>query len=103
MSDKIGSVMDGVMRLALARGVNAHDRLLVMDFPGSAGGAWKVKVNGTKSKADSIPPFYTAVEWNGWPAGLLAPMGDGMVCAGSEANEDTLLAALDLAIESADV
>ena len=34
------------------------------------------------------------VEYNGFPAGLLTPMGDGCIAAGEAANEDTFIAAL---------
>lgn len=65
---------------------------------------WKVAVNGQKETVTvdklKIPPFHFAVWYNGWPAGLMSPF-DGTFAAGSEANEDTFIAALDAAIERA--
>ena len=63
---------------------------------------WEIAVNGQAvvtrcSHGVEIDPFYCYVQFNGWPAGVLSPAG-GMMAAGSSANEEELMAALDRAI-----
>lgn len=67
--------------------------------------AWWFALNGhgepTKcSKGTEVPPFTVYVEFNGWPAGLVDPHG-GVLAAGDAANEDTFIAAIRAATESA--
>jgi hypothetical protein len=63
---------------------------------------WTIALNGHKEpkehQAMSIPPFYCAVWFNGWPAGLFNAFG-GTIAAGSAANERTFCAALKRAIK----
>ena len=58
---------------------------------------WKITINGHKREIDDIPPFHCAIEYNGWPAGILSPAG-GLIAAGQGANEATFIDALDHAI-----
>lgn len=58
---------------------------------------WRIKVNAHSQAVDGVPAFHCLVEWNGFPAALFAPNG-GTFVAGSCANEDTFLEALDEAI-----
>ena len=64
--------------------VNPHDETL------------DVKPEGTMGC--HIPFGHVAVWYNGWLAGILAPNG-GEFAAGSGANEDTFIAALDIALK----
>jgi len=45
-----------------------------------------------------VPEFTIYFKFNGWPAGLIG-MREGCLAAGEAANEDTLIAALDSAIQ----
>jgi hypothetical protein len=71
------------------------------------GKAWKIAVNGRQQDVDipndgvcmgaTIPPYHLAIWYNGWLAGLMSPF-DGILAAGSGANEETLIAALEAEI-----
>ena len=66
---------------------------------------WWIAVNGHKaevrcSKGGRVPSFECYVEFNGWPAGVIGLDG-GLIAAGDEANEDALIAALQIAIQEA--
>ena len=63
-------------------------------------GHWKIDVNGKDVTVENIPPYHIAIEYNGWPAGILSPIG-GIIAAGEGANETTFIAALDKAIFAA--
>jgi hypothetical protein len=53
----------------------------------------------TKSSVGAdVPAYGIYFEFNGWPAGF-CDAHDGFLAAGSVANEDTLIAALDAATE----
>lgn len=52
---------------------------------------------GNESHLAEVPAFAAYLMFNGWPAGILYP-GSGTIAAGSAANEDTLIEALDAAI-----
>lgn len=63
---------------------------------------WTIAVNGTKAQLTcepegtmgaAIEPYHMAVWYGGWLAGLLSPY-DGVLAAGSAANEETFVAAL---------
>jgi hypothetical protein len=63
---------------------------------------WTIAINGQETKqrieptgamAADVPPYYAAVWYNGWLAGLLTPF-DGILAAGEAANEDTLIEAM---------
>lgn len=71
---------------------------------------WILAVNGKDRKVIAkpegcmmcdIPPYHVAVWWNGWIAGIFNAY-QGQIAAGTEANEDALIAALDKAIEEID-
>ena len=59
---------------------------------------WCIKVNGHMEPIDGIPPHHMMVLFNGWPAGIIHPTDGGVIAAGTLANEDTFIAALDAAI-----
>lgn len=61
---------------------------------------WKIDLNGKDVTLDGIPPYHVAIEYNGWPAGILSPIG-GIIAAGEGANESTFIDALDKAILAA--
>ena len=66
---------------------------------------WRVAVNGHRegkatSTGEVVKPFTAIVWFNGWPAGLISPRG-GVIAAGEVANEGTLIAALQRALEVA--
>lgn len=59
---------------------------------------WWLAVNGHQqsiacSKGFEVAPFAAYVEFNGWPAGEVTPVG-GLLAASSQANEANLIAAL---------
>ena len=60
---------------------------------------WTIIVNGHREPKMwhdiEIAPFHCYVEYNGWPAGIFSPRG-GSIAAGSEANEDKLIKAIQL-------
>lgn len=63
---------------------------------------WWVAINGSgdtrkDSEGRDVPPFSVAAYWYGWPAGIVTPTS-GIIAAGSEASEDSLIAALREAI-----
>jgi hypothetical protein len=64
---------------------------------------WRIAVNGhdvpkkTADDVQTVAPFECYVEYNGWPAGSFNPYG-GVIAAGSCANEDAFIAALDAEI-----
>ena len=41
-----------------------------------------------------MQPFHTYIEYNGWPAGVLNPLGEGEFAAGTGANVESFVAAL---------
>ena len=59
----------------------------------ATGGEWTIRCNGVATPREGIPPYAFAVDWNGFPAGLVDPTGWGLA-AGSVANEDQLRADL---------
>jgi hypothetical protein len=66
---------------------------------------WWISLNGHKETIKNsddfdVPPFHAAIKYNGWPAGLISPAG-GVIAAGSRANENTFIAALEAATEQA--
>jgi hypothetical protein len=92
----ITSAFMKVAELGFALGVKS-----IKDLPGcwehQVDEHWRIKVNAHHEVVDGVPPFHCAVDWNGFPAALFAPDG-GTFAAGSCANEDTFLEALDRAI-----
>lgn len=57
---------------------------------------WTIKCNGHKETIDGVPGFSWLIEYNGWPAGILDIMGDGIICAGEGGNEENLRKAIEL-------
>ncbi len=55
---------------------------------------WLVKCNRHEETINNLPPFSWYIEYNGWPAGIMGIRGDGVICAGEAANEQTLMAAI---------
>lgn len=55
---------------------------------------WEITMNGKDEVVENIPPFSWSIKFNGWPAGILGVMGDGILCAGSHGNEENLKKAL---------
>jgi hypothetical protein len=60
---------------------------------------WLVKINGCPKEKESIPPYHTMVEFNGFPAGCVSPF-EGVFAAGTEANEDGFIDAVIVKLES---
>ena len=66
---------------------------------------WKISINGHReprknSVGVTIEPFHCYVEFNGWPAGMFNPKG-GSIAAGTVANEDEFIRAIEKAINGA--
>lgn len=47
----------------------------------------------TCTEGVTVEPFHCYIEFNGWPAGVVAPWG-GVIAAGDVANEAAFLAAV---------
>ena len=64
---------------------------------------WLLVANGHRQSLKynnvAVPPFHFYVEFDGWPAGMFDAY-DGCIAAGSAANEETFIAALERAIQS---
>lgn len=82
--------------LALARGLSS-----LKDRPGltrlKIDDSWTVSINPHREGVGGVPFGYMLFEFNGWPAGLVAPSG-GAIATGAAANEDVLIAALQAAL-----
>lgn len=61
---------------------------------------WEIKCNGQSTEVDNIPPYSWFITFNGWPAGVLSIMGEGVLCAGVAGNEEALRSALINNIEA---
>lgn len=66
---------------------------------------WWVALNGHRvttrcSVNVEVPPFSAYFQFNDWPAGIVNA-GGGCIAAGDLANENTLIAAIEVAIEKA--
>ena len=62
---------------------------------------WSVSINGHReehedSRGGPVPPFSAAINWNGFPAGIIHLNG-GIIVAGGLANEDSFIEALKAA------
>jgi len=81
--------------------VQAHNIINIKDLPGAweckIDDIWYVACNGHQEQLSvnppntmgaDIPPYYFAVWYNGWLAGLFHPYG-GIFAAGTGANEET--------------
>lgn len=91
--------------LAIAEFAHRKGVKSIKDLPAcweaAVGDHWWIAVNGhgvpvACSHGGDVPPFSAFVEFNGWPAGILDPMG-GVIAAGELANEQTFRAALEAA------
>lgn len=60
--------------------------------------SWEAKINPHKETVENIPASTFSFVFNGWPAGMLNPDGEGVLCHGEAANKDTLRDALLAAI-----
>ena len=65
---------------------------------------WTIWLNGHEQPRKGgprddieVPPYHCYIEFNGWPAGLVTPRG-GTIAAGSAANEDSFIAAIETII-----
>jgi len=61
---------------------------------------WWIAVNGHKTTKKTtggidVLPFNCYVEFNGWPAGVFDPVNGGLMAAGSQANENSFIQALE--------
>jgi hypothetical protein len=64
---------------------------------------WTIAANGhrepKKWRDITVQPFHVYVEYNGFPAGIISAY-EGIIAAGTEANEETFLAAIDAKIKT---
>jgi hypothetical protein len=106
--DQICAAFNAVINLALALGVREICKMPEC-WEHRVDEHWTIAVNGhnepkfaeqTTSGKTEVPPFHCYVEFNGFPAGLISPY-DGILCAGSVANENAFIAALEKAAERA--
>lgn len=64
---------------------------------------WTISLNGhnvpvADSAGGLVPEFSCAIGFNGWPAGIIDPFGNGLIAAGALANEDAFIEALQRAV-----
>jgi hypothetical protein len=100
MTDEISEAYIEVVNLARAIGVTRID-LMEGCWEHQIDDQWWIAMNGHKkptkcSAGATVPPFEMYVQFNGWPAGVVAPNG-GIIAAGELANEDTFIAAVKAA------
>ncbi len=97
MSEEITELFAAIVGFAEKSGVREITKLPgCWEFSPAEG--WWIAVNGHRepmkcSRGPEVAPFRAYVEWNGFPAGIIGPH-DGVLAAGSLANESALLAAL---------
>lgn len=60
---------------------------------------WELKCNGTEHRRDGLEPYSWYIYFNGWPAGIISIAGEGVLCAGSEGNEENLRKAIESKME----
>lgn len=80
--------MEAVERFAQTFGTPLPQRLLEIGDPDKG---WGVKLNPTAEAIGDVDPFHAVVTWNGFPAGIMDPMG-GIIAAGDLANQETFVA-----------
>lgn len=98
---KEGHIVEAMMTVAMffgAKRINALPGLWEKKIDES----WTIKCNGHQHVVAGIMPLTWYVEYNGWPAGSLSIFGEGALCAGEGANEETLRAALIECIETSE-
>lgn len=66
---------------------------------------WWIAMNGHKqdrlaTTGEVVKPFTVYIKYNGWPAGIL-DFGGGIIAAGEGANENTFIAAIEVALAKA--
>lgn len=95
-SEAAGRVLRAIFRIHKADGVVGISKM-PDNWRRDIDGAWAMEVNGSKETRNDVPPFHIAFTFNGWPAGLLSPAGDGqaMIAHGAAANVWTLADALE--------
>ena len=100
MAMQVAECFSKVAELAIALGVEGINKL-----PGCwehhVDDHWLIKVNGHTEPVGDIKPYEMMVWFNDWPAGIIHPITGGVIAAGTLANEDTFIAALDAAILAA--
>lgn len=67
---------------------------------------WMFAINANRVKVKTtsgvdVDPFHMYVEFNGWPAGVVGPSGEGEFAMGAAANVDTFNAAVIAAAKAA--
>ena len=97
MTDRITEVFVELVALAERLGISR-----VNELPGcweyQIDDEWSIAVNGHREPVECsagvmVQPFSAYVQWRGWPAGVIDPVG-GMIVAHANANEDGLIAAI---------
>lgn len=91
-------VCELLVELALQKGAKDAIKLPGL-FEMKIDNTWGAKMNPHDHEIESIPPYHWSLSFNGWPAGILHVMGDGVLCAGKAGNEKNLRAALKKAIK----
>ena len=100
MNISIPECFSKVAELALALGVEKIN-ILPGCWEHQVDQHWLIKVNGHEEPINGIKPYEMMVWYNDWPAGIVHPVHGGVIAAGTLANEDTFIAALDAAILAA--
>lgn len=98
--DKISEAFYLLATLAMKEGVADRPQ---DEFWERAIGKWHVSMNRyniSRKNAEGIevPAFSAALKFNGWPAGIIDPVG-GIIAAGAVANEDAFIDVLKAEIE----
>jgi len=100
VSHDLSDLWSAVMDLAKRDGVIPLNALPAL-WERKVDSEWYIACNGHKEPMETtltptpirVLPFHLYVEFNGWPAGVMTAYG-GQVCAGTEANMDTLVEAV---------
>lgn len=61
---------------------------------------WVIKCNAHPEVVENVPPFSWYILYNGWPWGMFYLYGHGFVANGKEANEETLIAAIEMKMKN---
>ena len=102
MNAGIPAIMGLVADLGIALGVrNLKDSHAGRLWTQVIDDRWTVKVNPSAAEVEGVPAWSMLFEFNGWPAGIVNA-GGGTIAAGSLANEDALILALEAAIRKAE-
>lgn len=90
---KTGHIAEGLMVMAMytgAKNLNAHPGLWEKKIDDT----WHIKCNGHPEDLGGVPGLSWYIEYNGWPAGVMSVLGEGVLCAGEGGNEENLRIAL---------